>query len=53
MSSKLASFCVVSGSRLQVVTVATSDTDGFSRFLRSTKLFGLNVEVSITIVFVT
>ena len=31
--------------RLQVVTIATEKTDGYHRFMRSSRLFDLNVEV--------
>lgn len=33
--------------RLQVVTVATRETDGYERFMRSAKMYDLNVEVMI------
>lgn len=38
--------------RLQVVTVATSETDGYTRFMRSAKHLNLEVEVSDTMFFV-
>lgn len=38
--------------RLQVVTVATSETDGYERFMRSARLFDLDVEVSFTVYIV-
>ncbi len=38
--------------RLQVITVATSETDGYERFMRSVRLFDIDVEVSTTIVFI-
>ena len=31
--------------RLQIVTIATEETDGYHRFMRSVRLFDLNVEV--------
>ena len=31
--------------RLKVVTIATNETDGYKRFMRSAKIFGLDVEV--------
>lgn len=31
--------------RLQIVTIATEETDGYHRFMRSARLFDLNVEV--------
>ena len=31
--------------RLKVVTIATDETDGYKRFLRSTQMFGIDVEV--------
>ena len=31
--------------KLRVVTIATSETDGYQRFMRSAKLFNLDVEV--------
>ena len=31
--------------RLRVVTIATSETDGYQRFIRSARLFDLDVEV--------
>lgn len=33
--------------RLKVVTIATNETDGYKRFMRSAKLFGIDVEVSV------
>lgn len=38
---------LVEGLRLRVVTIATSETDGYQRFIRSAKLFDLDVEVGI------
>ena len=38
---------IVEGLRLRVVTIATSETDGYQRFIRSAKLFDLDVEVSV------
>lgn len=35
------------GLKLRVVTIATSETDGYQRFMRSAKLFDLDVEVSV------
>ena len=32
--------------RLKVVTIATNETDGYKRFMRSAKMFDLDVEVS-------
>ena len=40
-------FFIVEGLRLRVVTIATSETDGYQRFIRSAKLFDLDVEVSV------
>ena len=34
------------GLQLKVVTIATDETDGYVRFTRSAKLFGIDVEVS-------
>lgn len=43
------SYCLmighVGGLELQVVTVATEETDGFRRFAKSAKHFNINVEV--------
>ena len=33
--------------KLQVLTVATSETDGYQRFMRSVRLLDLDVEVSL------
>lgn len=35
--------------RLQIVTIATEETDGYHRFMQSARLFDLNVEVMFTI----
>ena len=35
---------------LQIVTVATDETDGYARFMQSAKDFGLQVEVSFLLV---
>ena len=40
-------FVLVEGLRLRVVTIATSETDGYQRFIRSAKLFDLDVEVGV------
>ena len=37
--------------KLRVVTIATSETDGYKRFMRSAKLFDLNVEVCVQVNF--
>lgn len=37
--------CVADQLRLKVVTIATNETDGYKRFMRSAKLFGIDVEV--------
>ena len=35
--------------KLQVVTIATDETDGFKRFMRSAKIFDLDVEVCVCV----
>eukprot|EP00111_Clytia_hemisphaerica_P018349 TCONS_00054259-protein len=37
--------CVCNARKLKIVTVATDETDGYLRFQRSAKLYGLDVEV--------
>ena len=39
------SSCLHAGLDLQVITVATEETDGFKRFISSAKHFNINVEV--------
>lgn len=36
---------IIEDLRLRVVTIATSETDGYQRFIRSARLFDLDVEV--------
>ena len=36
---------VTAGLQLKVVTIATNETDGFQRFMRSAEMFDIDVEV--------
>ena len=39
--------------RLRVVTIATSETDGYQRFIRSARLFDLDVEVGALLTYMS
>lgn len=45
LSAVLVHIQSVHGRKLKVVTVATEETDGYKRFIRSAKLYGIDVEV--------